>query len=85
MTVPLIADPDYRPADGAAGTNASPRLPTRPPRNRLAAFRGRAIPSPAPVTRGPQRLPGERRNDVPVTVISTEFTSGMLREWIEQG
>jgi pimeloyl-ACP methyl ester carboxylesterase len=49
------------------------------------AFRERAIPSPAQVTSDPQRLSGERRYDVPVTVISTEFTSEMLRGWIEQG
>ena len=51
----------------------------------LAAFRDRAIPSPEGVTRGPQRLSDERRYDVPVTVIATEFTSEMLRQWIEQG
>jgi pimeloyl-ACP methyl ester carboxylesterase len=50
-----------------------------------AEFRGRAIPSPEHVTRDPQRLSDERRYDVPVTVISTEFTSEMLREWIAQG
>ncbi len=49
------------------------------------AFRERAIPSPAHVTSDPQQLSDERRYDVPVTVICTEFTSGMLREWIEQG
>jgi pimeloyl-ACP methyl ester carboxylesterase/uncharacterized damage-inducible protein DinB len=51
----------------------------------LAAFRERAIPSPAGVIRGPQRLVDERRYDVPVTVIATEFTSDMLRGWIAQG
>src|SRR5712692_9429138 len=49
-----------------------------------AAFRARAIPSPEHVTRDPQRLSDERRYDVPVTVICTEFTGEMLREWIEQ-
>jgi pimeloyl-ACP methyl ester carboxylesterase len=48
-------------------------------------FRERAIPSPARVTRDPQRLSDERRYGVPVTVICTEFTSEMLRQWIEQG
>jgi pimeloyl-ACP methyl ester carboxylesterase len=51
----------------------------------LAAFRERALPSPERVTRDPQRLSDERRYDVPVTVIATEFTSEMLRKWIEQG
>jgi pimeloyl-ACP methyl ester carboxylesterase len=49
------------------------------------SFRERAIPSPAQVIRDPQRLSDERRYDVPVTVIATEFTSAMLREWIERG
>jgi pimeloyl-ACP methyl ester carboxylesterase len=50
-----------------------------------ADFRERAIPSPEQVTRGPQQLSDERRYDVPVTVISSEFTSEMLRGWIERG
>jgi pimeloyl-ACP methyl ester carboxylesterase len=49
------------------------------------AFRERAIPSPAQVTSDPQRLSDERRYDVPVTVIATEFTSEALRGWIERG
>jgi pimeloyl-ACP methyl ester carboxylesterase len=49
------------------------------------AFRERAVPSPARVTSDPQRLSDERRYDVPVTVIATEFTSEMLRGWIDQG
>jgi pimeloyl-ACP methyl ester carboxylesterase len=57
-----------------------------------AAFRERAIPSPERVTRDRQQLSdeslkpaGRRRYDVPVTVICTEFSSEMLRSWIEQG
>jgi pimeloyl-ACP methyl ester carboxylesterase len=50
------------------------------------AFRERAIPSPAHVTRDPQRLSDDqRRYQVPVTVIATEFTSEMLRDWIGRG
>ena len=49
-----------------------------------AAFRERATPAPERVTRDPQQLTDERRYDVPVTVISTEFTSETLRTWIEQ-
>jgi pimeloyl-ACP methyl ester carboxylesterase len=48
-----------------------------------AEFRERAIPSPEGATRDPQQLFDERRYDVPVTVISTEFTSETLRSWIE--
>jgi pimeloyl-ACP methyl ester carboxylesterase len=50
-----------------------------------AAFRERAIPSPAGVIGEPQRLSDERRYDVPVTVIATEFTTEMLRGWVERG
>jgi|Tabmets5t2r1_1033131.scaffolds.fasta_scaffold01762_6 pimeloyl-ACP methyl ester carboxylesterase len=50
------------------------------------AFRERAIPSPAHVTGDPQRLSAdEGRYQVPVTVIATEFSSEMLRDWIGRG
>ncbi len=48
-------------------------------------FRRRAIPSPARLTADPQRLTDERRLEVPVTVVATEFTSATLRSWVEQG
>ncbi len=48
------------------------------------AFRERAIPSPARVTSDRQQLSDERRYDVPVTVIACEFSSAMIREWMEQ-
>ena len=51
---------------------------------RRAAFRERAVPTPADVASDPLRLGDERRYDVPVTVIACEFPSAMLREWIEQ-
>jgi pimeloyl-ACP methyl ester carboxylesterase len=50
-----------------------------------AAFRERAVPSPARVTTDPQQLSDERRYDVPVTVVATEFNTDMLRKWIAQG
>ncbi len=50
-----------------------------------AAFRERAIPTPAHVTSDPQQLSDERRYDVPVTVIACEFPSAKLRERMEQG
>ena len=50
-----------------------------------AQFRRRAIPSPWRVARDPQRLSDRRRYDVPVTVIACEFSSAMLRDWMEQG
>lgn len=49
-----------------------------------AEFRRRAIPSPEGATRDPQQLSDERRYDVPLTAICTEFSSEMLRGWIEQ-
>lgn len=48
-----------------------------------ARFEERAIPSPARMTSDPQRLSDERRYDVPVTVVCTEFSADRLREWIE--
>lgn len=52
---------------------------------RLAVFRQRAIPAPACVVSDPQQLSDERRLDVPVTVVCTEFPSAALREWTAQG
>lgn len=49
-----------------------------------AAFRARAIPSPARVASDRQQLSDNRRYDVPVTVIACEFPSSMLRDLIEQ-
>lgn len=49
------------------------------------AFRARAIPEPRGVAYGRQHLHDERRYDVPVTVISCEFPSAMLKEWIAAG
>jgi pimeloyl-ACP methyl ester carboxylesterase len=49
------------------------------------AFRRRAIPFPEAVIKGPQRLGDERRYQVPVTMICTEFTSAAVREWVEAG
>jgi pimeloyl-ACP methyl ester carboxylesterase len=50
-----------------------------------ADFRERAIPSPEHVTSDPQQLSDDRRYDVPATVICPEFSSEVLRGWIEQG
>jgi pimeloyl-ACP methyl ester carboxylesterase len=49
-----------------------------------AAFRARAIPSPARVASDHQQLSDSRRYDVPITVIACEFPSSMLRDLIEQ-
>jgi len=54
--------------------------------NARARFRERAIPTPERVVGDPQQLSDdERRYEVPVTVIATEFTGAMLRDWIAQG
>lgn len=50
----------------------------------LAEFRERAIPSPAGAALDPQQLSDERRYDVPVTMICNEFSSEVLRGWIER-
>ncbi|GGH95521.1 alpha/beta fold hydrolase [Arthrobacter liuii] len=49
------------------------------------AFRARAVPEPRGVAYGRQHLQDERRYGVPVTVITCEFPSTMLREWIAAG
>ena len=45
-------------------------------------FRARAVPEPARVASDPLSLADERRYDVPVTVIASEFPSSMLVEFI---
>jgi pimeloyl-ACP methyl ester carboxylesterase len=52
---------------------------------RRAAFRARAVPSPAQVAAGRQELADERRYDVPVTVVACEFTGDQLRAWMAAG
>jgi pimeloyl-ACP methyl ester carboxylesterase len=47
-------------------------------------FRERAIPSPVHVASDPQKLFDERRYEVPITVISCEFPTAMIRELIAQ-
>jgi pimeloyl-ACP methyl ester carboxylesterase len=47
-----------------------------------AEFRERAIPAPEGASSDPQQLSDERRYDVPITVICTEFGSDVLRDWI---
>ncbi|MEV4018184.1 alpha/beta hydrolase [Nonomuraea angiospora] len=49
-----------------------------------AAFRERAIPSPARVASDRVRLSDERRYEVPVTVIACEFSTATLQKWMEQ-
>lgn len=51
----------------------------------LAEFRRRAIPTPERAISDPQQLSDERRYDVPVTAICTEFTSDMLQSWVDEG
>jgi pimeloyl-ACP methyl ester carboxylesterase len=48
-------------------------------------FRARSVPSPAHVAIDPQHLSDERRYDVPITVISCEYPSAVLRDLIEKG
>jgi len=50
-----------------------------------ARFRATAVPSPARVATDRQVLRDERRFDVPVTVITCEFPSDMLRQLMAQG
>ena len=48
-------------------------------------FRARAIPEPRGVAYGRQHLHDQRRYNVPATVITCEFPSVMLREWMAAG
>jgi pimeloyl-ACP methyl ester carboxylesterase len=50
-----------------------------------AAFRARAVPEPRGVAYGQQHLGDERRYDVPATVISCEFPTAQIAEWIATG
>jgi pimeloyl-ACP methyl ester carboxylesterase len=44
-----------------------------------------AIPVPEKVTKGLVRLAGDRRFDVPVVVVCTEFTPTQAQDWIGAG
>lgn len=48
-----------------------------------AQFRARAVPTPERVAKDPQQLSDERRYDVPITIITCEFTSDEMRKMIE--
>ena len=48
-------------------------------------FRERSIPEPAAVATDPLRLTDDRRLDVPSTIITCEYPSSQLREWMSQG
>lgn len=50
-----------------------------------AALRARAIPQPKGVAYDKQHLHDKRRYEVPATVISCEFPSSLLQEWIDSG
>jgi pimeloyl-ACP methyl ester carboxylesterase len=48
-------------------------------------LRARAIPVPGRVVTDTQELYDERRYDVPVTAVATEYTAAALRGWVEAG
>jgi pimeloyl-ACP methyl ester carboxylesterase len=48
------------------------------------AFRARSIPTPKGVAVDRQQLGDERRFDVPITIICCEFSSAVVRAWVEQ-
>lgn len=51
----------------------------------MTAFRHAAVPFPAGVAEATQRLTDDRRLDIPVTVIATEFSIADLQEWVAAG
>ncbi|GGI45631.1 pimeloyl-ACP methyl ester carboxylesterase [Agromyces flavus] len=48
-------------------------------------FRERSIPEPAAVATDPLRLTDDRRRDVPSTIITCEYPSTQLKEWVAGG
>lgn len=48
------------------------------------SFRARSIPTPKGVAFDKQQLGDERRFDVPITVVCCEFSSAMVKAWVEQ-
>ena len=48
-------------------------------------FRDRSIPQPVAVASDPLRLTDERRRDVPTTIVTCEYPSSQLKEWVAQG
>lgn len=51
----------------------------------LARLYAEAIPAPAAVLAGPQRLSDERRFAVPVTLVCPEYTAADVRAWLDGG
>jgi pimeloyl-ACP methyl ester carboxylesterase len=51
----------------------------------LDEFRARAIPSPVRVCSEAVTLVNPRRYDIPITMITCEFPSSVLKNWMEQG
>ena len=51
----------------------------------MTAFRAHAVPSPSGVVTGIQHLRDDRRRDIPVTAVATEYTVDDLRSWIDRG
>jgi pimeloyl-ACP methyl ester carboxylesterase len=50
-----------------------------------AALRARAVPQPAAVATDPQVLHGDRRYNIPATIICCALPSEQLQEWMAQG
>lgn len=73
----VVPFPGWGPFEGADSADLDEEA-----RRRIAAA---AIPVPEAVTKGVVRLTDERRYDVPVALVCTEFTPGQAREWIDGG
>jgi pimeloyl-ACP methyl ester carboxylesterase len=69
--------PGWEPFDGPDSADLDEEQ-----RHRIASA---AIPVPEAVAKGVVQLTGERRFDVPVTVICPEFSPAQAREWIDGG
>ncbi|WP_307785385.1 alpha/beta fold hydrolase [Microbacterium hibisci] len=51
----------------------------------MTAFRAYAVPSPAGVVTGIQHLHDDRRHDIPVTAVASEYSVADLQSWIAAG
>ena len=69
--------PGWEPFEGPDSDDMSPEQKARMAANAIAV--------PAAVTQGVVHLTGERRYDVPVTMICPEFTAAEAKEWIDGG
>lgn len=75
-----VQDGALRPLDAATSFDDAELRDTD-----VAALQARMVASPGCLGTEPVRLTDERRDDLPVTVVSTEYDTAQLKEWMAQG